>query len=212
MAWQGSNPGSFTIAQVYNGLLGTDYAGVYITKPRHYSKSKQYPVVFFAHGYAGSWELYQGILSRLEDCIVVGISTRDVSGIFTGQDINRIFSQYIPLLKSKGYNVDEKSVHLMGLSNGGSATNVALRSYGHRFQTITFMSTPCNVIKYSPAKVLLIGGSKDGSDMGMPSAAKRLKGCGTRTALFYEKGENHYILAYRKKEIMDFLNREMGLK
>lgn len=100
----------------------------------------------------------------------------------------------------------------MGLSNGGSATNVALRSYGHRFQTITFVSTPCNVIKYSPAKVLLIGGSKDGSAMGMPGAAKRLKGCGTRTALFYEKGENHYILAYRKKEIMDFLNREMGLK
>lgn len=94
--------------------------------------------MFFAHGYLGSWELYQGVLSSLKDCFMVSIATRDLSGIFGYDDINKIFKLYLPMLKEEGYNIDESRLHLMGLSNGGSASNVALRSFDNRFQTITY--------------------------------------------------------------------------
>lgn len=40
LSLQGSNPGTFTIAQLHNEIFGTQYDGVYITKPRHYDKDK----------------------------------------------------------------------------------------------------------------------------------------------------------------------------
>ena len=95
LSFQGSNPGSFAIAQTMNETMGTNYDGIYITRPKHYDNEKSYPVVFFAHGYLGSWEMYQGLLSQLEDCIIVSIGTRDLSGIFRYEDVNKIFSKYL---------------------------------------------------------------------------------------------------------------------
>ena len=40
LSWQFSNPGSFAIAQAYNEQFGTNYNGIYITKPQHYTSSK----------------------------------------------------------------------------------------------------------------------------------------------------------------------------
>lgn len=37
LSWQFSNPGSFAIAQAYNEQFGTNYNGIYITKPQHYT-------------------------------------------------------------------------------------------------------------------------------------------------------------------------------
>ena len=117
LSLQGSNPGTFTIAQAYNEVLGTHYDGVYITKPRHYDKEKSYPVVFFAHGYLGSWELYQGLFSDLKDCFVVSFGTRDLSGIFGYEDINKIFSIYLPMLKKEGLFAD-KDTTLISIDGG----------------------------------------------------------------------------------------------
>ena len=211
LSLQGSNPGSFTIAQAMDETIGTDYDGVYITKPKHYDKDKAYPVVFFAHGYLGSWELYQGLFSRLNDCFVVSIGTQDLSGIFGYQDINKAFTTYLPLLKAEGYIVDESRLHLIGLSNGGTASNVALRSFSDKFQTVTFISTACNVIKHSKAKVILFGGGKDASAAGLPNAAHRLRSCGTKTAIMFDDNDNHYMMVHQAAEMLDFLNNEMGL-
>jgi hypothetical protein len=211
LSLEGSNPGSFTIAQAINEMLGTDYDGIYVTKPRNFDSKKTYPVVFFAHGYLGSWELYQGLFSRLNDCFVVSIGTRDLSGIFSYQDINKVFTKYLPMLKDEGYNIEESRLHLIGLSNGGTASNVALRSFSDKFQTITFISTSCDVIKRSKAKVILFGGGKDASAVGLPSAARRLQKCGTMTALMFDENENHYMMVHQADEMLDFLNKEMGL-
>lgn len=211
LSLQGSNPGTFTIAQAYNEVLGTHYDGVYITKPRHYNEDKSYPVVFFAHGYLGSWELYQGVFSGLKDCFVVSIGTRDLSGIFGYEDINKIFRLYLPMLKKEGYRIDENRLHLIGLSNGGTASNVALRSFDHRFKTITYISTSCDVIKRSHAKVLLIGGSKDASSASQPVASRQLQSRGTRTALLFDEKDNHYMMVHQKDRIIDFFNRELEL-
>lgn len=211
LSLQGSNPGTFTIAQLHNKIFGTQYDGVYITKPLHYDKNKTYPVCFFAHGYLGSWELYQGLLSDLENCFVVSIGTRDLSGAFGYEDVNKIFKLYLPLLKEEGYNIDESRLHLMGLSNGGTASNVALRSFDNRFQTITFISTSCNVKKRSHAKVLLIGGGKDASCSNLMGTSRQLQRCGTKTAILFDEEDNHYMMAHQQQRIIDFLNEELEL-
>ena len=207
LSLQGSNPGTFTIAQAMNEYLGTDYNAIYITKPKNYNSDKTYPVVFFAHGYLGSWELYQGLFSQLDDYFVVSIGTRDLSGIFNYNDINKVFTEYIPYLKSEGYNIGD--VHFIGLSNGGSASNVALRSFSNKFKTITYISTSCDVIKHSKAKVILIGGGKDASSARLPSAERGLRSCGTKTAILFDKDENHYMMVHQQGKIFEFLNDEM---
>ncbi len=212
LTFQGSNPGTFTIAQLQNEIFGTHYDGVYITKPRHYEKDKTYPVCFFAHGYLGSWELYQGLFSSLDNCFVVSIGTRDLSGIFGYEDINKIFNSYIPMLKEEGYRIDEGKLHLIGLSNGGTASNVALRSFDNRFQTITYISTSCDVVKRARAKVVMIGGGKDASSANLPASSKRLQGYGTKTAIFFDEEENHYLMVHQQERIIDFLNQELELK
>ena len=207
LSLQGSNPGTFTIAQAMNENLGTDYNAIYITRPKNYNSDKTYPVIFFAHGYLGSWELYQGLFSQLDDYFVVSIGTRDLSGIFTYNDINKVFTEHIPYLKSEGYNIGD--VHFMGLSNGGSASNVALRSFSNKFKTITYISTSCDVIKHSKAKVILIGGGKDDSSARLPSAERGLRNCGTKTAILFDKDENHYMMVHQQGKIFEFLNDEM---
>ena len=114
LSLQGSNPGSLVISQACNQVLGTNYKGAYIIKPRNYSASKRYPVVFFAHGYLGNWELYQGVLGGLENCFVVSFGTRNLSGFFDYKDIDEIFSSYLPLLENEGYQLDRERLHLMG--------------------------------------------------------------------------------------------------
>jgi hypothetical protein len=207
LSLQGSNPGTFTIAQAMNEYLGTDYNAIYITKPTNYDSDRTYPVVFFAHGYLGSWELYQGLFSQLDDYMIVSIATRNLSGIFNYNDINKVFTEYIPYLKSEGYQISD--VHLMGLSNGGSASNVALRSFSNKFKTITYISTSCDVIKHSKAKVIMIGGGKDASSSRLPSAERGLRSCGTKTALLFDKDENHYMMVHQQGKIFEFLNDEM---
>ncbi len=207
LSLQGSNSGTFTIAQAMNEYLGTDYNAIYITKPKNYDSDKTYPVVFFAHGYLGSWELYQGLFSQLDDYMIVSIATRNLSGIFNYNDINKVFTEYIPYLKSEGYQIND--VHLMGLSNGGSASNVALRSFSNKFKTITYISTSCDVIKHSKAKVIMIGGGKDASSSRLPSAERGLRSCGTKTAIFFDKDENHYMMVHQQGKIFEFLNNEM---
>ena len=203
----GGNPGSFVYGQIANMLIGTDYDAVYITRPKHYDKNKEYPVIFFCHGYMGSWELYQGILSQLDEYIIVSIGTRGLDGL--SFKIDNIFNRYIPYIQKLGYNIDTRQVHIMGLSNGGQAANSALKNYDKKFKTITFISTPCYVIKSSAAKVLMIGGGKDGSSTGLKNAEKKLNSLGTQTALYFDKQANHYILAYKQKDIIKFLKENL---
>ena len=211
LSLQGCNPGSFAIAQVCNETLGTRYNGIYIIKPRHCNQDKMYPVVFFAHGYLGSWELYQGIFSDLGNCFVVSIGTRNLSGIFTYQDINKIFKEYLPLLEAEGYQIDKNHLHLVGLSNGGTASNVALRNFSDRFRSIAYISTSCDVIKRSRAKVLLIGGGNDICAPNLQRASKQLQKYGTKTTLLFDEDDNHYMMVHQRKRIMDFLNQELEL-
>ena len=208
----GSNPGSFTIAQTWNELTGDNLDAIYITRPADYDSNRTYPVLFFAHGLMGSWELYNGITNRLDNCIVVHIGTRTLSGLFNKGDIEKCFTRYLPYLESEGYHVDRNRLYLAGLSNGGTAAEVALNNYGKRFAGIAYISTYCSASRSRKTKVLLIGGGKDNASAGLPSAYRRLKRAGADVALYWDENENHYLLAYKAKDVMDFIGREFNLQ
>ena len=200
---------SGTTSQVFNEMGMEQTQSVYLIEPKNYDEEKAYPVVFFMHGYLGNWKLYTGLLKDLKDCIVLCVGTKDMSGIFTPKDINSLFSRQIPFLKNMGYKIDEGNLHIIGLSNGGSASNVAYNGFSSKFKTITFVSTGIHQTHPIRSKVLLIGGGKDRSSGSLPGAYRKLKVNGTQTDLFWEKEETHFILVNKADEIINFLNNNI---
>lgn len=205
-----SNPGSSVYGQLWNEATGDNLDAIYIQDNRSmFHKDEPAKVVFFCHGFLGNWELYQGVLADLENCVTVSIGTRDMTGIFSYNDINKIFTKYIPYLQSKGIDVNMSDVHIIGLSNGGTASNIALANFSNRFRTITYISTSCDVIKHTKASVILIGGANDHSSRGLPSAHQRLRNCGTQSDILFMDNTNHFMLVDKRKDVIDFLNSKI---
>lgn len=202
---------SGTTSQVFNMMGLGDTRSVYLITPKNYDKEKKYPVVFFMHGWLGNWKLYTGLLKELEDCIVLCVGTKTWDGIFTKSDISALFTEQIPFLENLGCNVDENSLHIIGLSNGGSAVNVAYANFPNRFKTITFISTGIHHTCRIPSKVLLVGGGKDHSSGSLLSGYRVLKQNGTKTHLYWKEDETHFILVNRADEIIDFLNSNIKM-
>lgn len=205
--------GDFVMSGVYSqvaNMVGLDATqAVYVIRPKGYDANKSYPVVFFMHGWLGNWKMYQGMLKGLEDCIVVSIGTKSWDGIYTKRDINELFTKQIPFLKNIGYKVDKSNLHLIGLSNGGSASNVAYSHFAARFKSITFVSTDIYQNYPIPSKVLLIGGGEDGSSRSLPGAYRALKSNGTATDMFWKKDATHFVFFVEQDEILEFLNKHI---
>ncbi len=211
------NPISGVYPQLFNQMLGGNNRTVYICDPKDndsisWSKDNgyKYPLVVFCHGYMGNWQLYQGILKEMDNCIVLSIGTRDLTGIFTQNDIKEIFDFYIPTLEHMGYNIDKRQLHLMGLSNGGTAIIQAMHStYANDFKSITTISCNLGGLKRVPCQVNLIGGGKDGSSSMMPTQYRKLKALGVDAGLYFKEDENHFILVNKRDEIIRFLEEQM---
>ncbi len=207
--WSGQFMMSGTTSQVCN-MLGIDNTqSVYLIEPKHYDKDKEYPVVFFMHGFLGNWKLYTGLLKDLEDCIVLCVGTKTWAGIYTKEDIDRLFTKQIPFLENMGCKVDKDQFHIIGLSNGGSAVNVAYNGFSDRFKSITFISTGIHHTYPIRSKVLLIGGGKDHSSGTFPGAYHKLRSNGIKTELYWDDEDTHFILVNQADEIIDFLNKNI---
>ncbi|MDE6442851.1 MAG: hypothetical protein K2K64_00305, partial [Muribaculaceae bacterium] len=152
------SPMSAVVPQGLNEYIGENRRAFYVIEPKDFDKDSKYPVLFFAHGYLGNWKLYTGLLRDIENHIVVNIGTEDLSGIFNHRHIGEIKSLYIPMLEDMGYNVDKEQISLMGLSNGGSAIDVAYSSCPAAFKNIIYVSTGVNNRRHSESKVMVIGG------------------------------------------------------
>ena len=94
----------------------------------------------------------------------------------------------------------------MGLSNGGSAVNVAYNGFSNKFKSITFISTGTNQTYPISSKVLLIGGGIDHSSGSLRSAYRTIKTNGGRPDLFWDDEETHLIFVNKADEITDFIN------
>ena len=209
--WNGMFMMSGTTSQVFNMFGFDNTQSIYLIKPKNYDKSRKYPVVFFMHGYLGNWKLYQGIFKDLEDCIILSVGTKTWSGLYSESDINTLFTKQIPFLENLGYKIDKNNLHIIGLSNGGSASNIAYRKFSNQFKTITFISTGIKQTYPISSKVLLIGGGKDHSASSLLGAYRTLKDTGSKADLFWDDKETHFILVNQTDEIIEFLNKNIKL-
>ena len=206
------NPISGVYTQVFNEKFGTNYKSFYLCEPKHYDEEKTYPLVIFCHGYLGNWQLYQGLWKDLDGAIVASIGTHDMSGIFSPQDINSIFDLYIPLLERMGYQIDHRQIHLMGLSNGGSAIISAIHSnHAKDFKSMTTISCNLDGLRRVPCQVNFVGGGKDKSSNRMPAQHRELRKMGVDADIFFDADENHYIMVNKREEILAFLKKRMGI-
>ncbi|MBO5698585.1 MAG: hypothetical protein J6R79_01080 [Bacteroidaceae bacterium] len=203
--WRLDFPMSGTTAQLFNEVGIDKEQSVYVIRPKHFDAEKKYPVVFFMHGYLGNWKLYNGIFKDLDNCIVMCVGTKDLSGIFKHSDIQTLFTRQIPFLEKLGFKPDKENLHIVGLSNGGSATNVAYADFSKKFKTITYISTGIHHTFPIKSKVLLIGGGKDPSSTSIPGAYRTIHGRGGKVAKYWDKDEGHFILVNDRTEIIDFL-------
>ena len=200
---------SGTTSQAFYMYGIDDTQSVYVIEPKHYDEKKEYPVVFFMHGYMGNWKLYTGLLKDLEDCIVLCVGTKDWSGRFTKKDVNNLFTKQIPFLESLDYRIDKDQLHIIGLSNGGTATNVAYKSFADKFKTITFISTNINQTYPISSKVLFIGGGDDYFATSLLNAYHKLKKNGTQTDIFWDDKETHFIMVNKMDEVINFINKNL---
>lgn len=207
------NPMSACYSQTFNEVFGTDYKTVYLCKPKQYDEDKTYPLVIFCHGYLGNWQLYQGIWKDFDNAIVLSIGTRGMDGIFGQSHINEIFSFYIPMLERHGYKIDQSQIHLIGLSNGGTAITAAMHSnHAKDFKSISTISCNLGKLRKVPCQVNFVGGGKDNSANAEPSQYRQLQHMGVDAAIFFYSTENHFIMVNRRAEMMMFLKRRMALK
>lgn len=203
------SPMSGVVPQIMNQHLGGKERSVYVIKPKGYDKNKEYPVLFFAHGYLGNWKLYTGLLRDIKDHIVVCIGTEDYSGIFANKHIREIKSLYLPMLENSGYKVDKSSISLMGLSNGGSAIDAAYAYSPNSFKNLIYVSTGVNHGEKTKAKVMVIGGGKDHCAGSMQKGMKRLLANNVQSSFCYDENHTHFKLVSDMENCIDFLNREL---
>lgn len=204
---KGLFPMSGTTAQVCN-MMGIDNTrSVYLIKPKNYDKNKAYPVLFFMHGYLGNWKNYAGVFLNIEDCLVLCVGTRDLSGIYNSKDIKELYTKQILFLEKLGYKVDRNNLHIAGLSNGGSASDMAYKYHSLNFKSIAFISTGIHQTSPITSKVLLVGGGKDHSAGSLPTAYKTLQKNGTQVDMYWKDEDSHFIMLVQLNEVISFLNK-----
>lgn len=194
---------------------GSDIVGekptrtAYIISPKHYDADKSYPVVFFAHGFLGNFRMYPAMLDGIDDKIVVVFGTKDKPGIYNRSDIGAIFTHYIPMLEAGGFKIDSNELSLIGLSNGGSAIDVAYSGFDNRFKNLVYISTGVNHYHHTNAKVMVIGGGKDHCAASMLHGMRRLKANGQKSSHLFMEDATHLMLITENDKVIDFLNAEL---
>jgi hypothetical protein len=163
------------------------------------------PLIVFMHGLLGNWQMYYTYLSNIENCAIVCIGTDDINGIFTKENIKRFIDLYLPSIKSQ-VNIDEKNIHLMGISNGGSGVNAALFYKPRFFKSYVYISTGVHAPISDPSRVFYIGGTNETQVI---NALLKLPS-GARIKVF--KGEGHFVILTRKAEVCDFIKEIVNRK
>lgn len=209
LAMRLESPLSGAYAQSSNVVGETPTRTAYIIKPKHYDADKSYPVVFFAHGFLGNFRMYPAMLDGIDDKIVVVFGTKDRSGFYNRSDINALFTHYIPMLEADGYKIDSDELSLLGLSNGGSAVDVAYAGYGNRFKNLVYISTGVNNFHRIKAKVMVIGGGHDTCAASMKSGIRRLKANGQKSSHLFLDDATHLMSAIENDKMIEFLQAEL---
>lgn len=203
------SPMSGVVPQGFNEYLGEKKRAFYVIKPKDFDKNREYPILFFAHGYLGNWKLYTGLFRNIDNHIIVCMGTEDLSGIFTQKHTNEIKTLYLPMLEEMGYKVDKDNLSLMGLSNGGSAIDVAYGSNPDSFKNLIYVSTGVNNSRKTKAKIMVIGGGLDHCAPSMKRGMSLLKQKGQNSAFLFDENHTHLKLLSDDKNCLNFLNEQL---
>lgn len=204
------SPMSGVVPQGFNDFFHVKSPrSAYIIRPRHFDADREYPVLFFAHGYLGNWKLYTGLLRDIDDHIIVCIGTDDLSGIFNQRHIREIRSLYLPMLADMGYKVDADDISLMGLSNGGSAIDAAYASRPNDFKNLIYVSTGVNHWSRTSAKIMVIGGGVDHCGPSMKAGMRRLTANGQKSAFCFDDSHTHLKFLSDMDRCLEFLKKEL---
>lgn len=165
------------------------------------------PVLIFLHGYLGNFQFYSSWLHPLDDVAIVLPSTRSLEGHWQKPDLERLFDVELAALEART-PIDRTRLHLVGLSNGGSGVNRALRSKSTAFASFTFLSTwvdavPPGVSRERPLR--LIYGERDGIAPNNRSMAASLRDRGYTVRVHAFPGERHFVMLTRRDEIRAIL-------
>ena len=115
------------------------------------------------------------------------------------------------MLERMGYKIDHSQVHLMGLSNGGTAIIAAMHSsHAKDFKSITTIACNLEGVRKVPCQGNVVGGGKDNSAKRMPSQYRDLKRMGVDVALYFNEDDNHFIMVNQREAILDFLNNRFN--
>ena len=164
--------------------------------------NKNAKLIVFCHGYAGNWKMYQGVLSKLDNYIILSIGTSNISGIYDNTDISRIFSEYIPYLKERGYTIS--GINIIGLSNGVTAIDSAIRWFPTKFDSYTTISGNLSYLSTVSGSINFIGGAKDHSSNRMPEQHKQCKKIGVKSTLYFPD-DDHFLLVNRPDDVIKTL-------
>lgn len=205
------NPMSAAYVQGLNQFLKEKNRSFYLIRPKNYNRDRTYALIVFCHGYLGNWKLYTGVLSELENCIVISIGTQDLTGIFLENEVKEIHNLYLPLLQRMGYKIQLDNITIMGLSNGRSAIGEVYKKYSHLFKNIVYISTWIKETFPISSNILIVGGDKDPSALSMINGYEAIRQSNGKAKMLMIKDATHFAIATHYKQITNFLNKEIRL-
>ncbi len=145
----------------------------------------------------------------MEGCVVICVGTLNMSGIFNTKNLKDIFKYQLPFLKNLGYKIDNKNLHLIGLSNGGSGVNVAYKYFNTKFKSLAYFSCSPYQTYRIPCKINLIGAIRDNTSSRHRYLYNAMRKNGNKVAMYFSKDDNHFILVNQNKKNVEFLNKEL---
>ena len=156
-------------------------------------------VIVFCHGFLGNWLLYPQIFGKYSKDIVICVGTPNLSGIFTYTNMNDILN-IVVTHAYKRIGILNKKAHLVGLSNGSSAINVAIKSFPNQYKSYTILSGLLSQTPQSNKKINVINGANDRSVNISSSIPKN------RYRFFIIPNENHGLLISNPDTVFSILN------
>jgi pimeloyl-ACP methyl ester carboxylesterase len=185
--------------------------------PRHLEQ-ESYPVMIFLHGSLGNFKGYTWALKHLADSegYAVIAPTYGCGNWFLDEDSSVLTAIYNHCVEDPTLN--QKSLYLAGLSNGGTGVTREIKNHGNRYKGFVFISPVMESKIISSAdfasntagkKFLIIHGE---SDRRIPATAVRdcemiLKTGGSSVASHYYPNEDHFLFfSQRVSVIQDIVN------
>jgi pimeloyl-ACP methyl ester carboxylesterase len=186
----------FQIAKQYGWYPNTGHYFLHMPEGKN---PKVCEIVIFCHGYSGNWQLYPALFAKYSDAIIISVETPDFNGIFTKYILQDIIQNTLPHIYEY-IDIPYKKPHLIGLSNGGSAVNNAIRFFPEAFKSYTISSPSLNYEPKAKSKVHIVYGENDrsgGVNRNIPKS---------RYALHVVKGANHTLFVAKPDTVFGLIN------